>query len=142
MGEMVGVLWSGGQYSAAILLEEYWNRFMRSHEFKLFCGYPIDIFTDDFVHPQVDAVLGAHSHMVPTSDQTGLRQALIRALGEVVGPNATELEGLIQPARYPHTNLPFAEAAILGIRDNLPEKARAIIAAARLYHQTGKASVF
>ena len=42
-GEMVGVLWSAKEFSAAIRLEEFWNRLLKGACFKLFCGYPINI---------------------------------------------------------------------------------------------------
>ncbi len=82
-GEMVGVLWSAKQFYSAILLEEYWNRLLRSTKFKLFCGYPIDIFTDAFNHADVDAVVCAHTHVLPTGENGDLQEAVIRALDEV-----------------------------------------------------------
>src|SRR3984885_7418532 len=108
-GEMVGVLWSAQEYAAAIRLEEYWNRLLQATRFKLFCGYPINIFTDAFHHSDVNAVLCAHTHVVPTSDNGDLEQAMTRALDEVVGVNNLHLERLILPALHPYTEVPRAE---------------------------------
>jgi PAS domain S-box-containing protein len=137
-GEMVGVLWSAREFSSAIRLEEYWNRLLRSTKFKLFCGYPIDIFTDDFNHADVDAVVCAHTHVLPTGENGDLQEAVTRALDEVSGSNTIELERLAQPTRHPNTHVPAAEAAILGLRNHLPGQARDIIGTARLYYQSEK----
>ena len=137
-GEMVGVLWSAQEFAAAIQLEEYWNRLLGTTNFKLFCGYPINIFTDAFHHSDVNAVVCAHTHVVPTSDNGDLEEAMTRALDEVVGVNNLHLERLILPALHPFTEVPRAEAAILGLRSNLPEQARDIIGTARRYYQSEK----
>jgi len=137
-GEMVGVLWSAQEFAAAIQLEEYWNRLLGATNFKLFCGYPINIFADAFHHSDVNAVLCAHTHLVPTSDNDDLEQAVTRALDEVAGVNNVQFERLILPDLYPHTRVPRAEAAILGLRSNLPEQARDIISTARRYYQSEK----
>jgi PAS domain S-box-containing protein len=39
-GEMVGVLWRGGAYGAAVELEALWNRLRTRIPFALFCAYP------------------------------------------------------------------------------------------------------
>jgi PAS domain S-box-containing protein len=137
-GEMVGVLWSARKFSAAIRLEEYWNRFLQSTNFKLFCGYPINIFTDDFNHAHLDAVVCAHTHVIPTGEHGDVQQAVTRALDQVPGANLVELEAFVQPNRYPNTNVPLAEAAILGMRSHLPLQARDVIGTARLYYQSEK----
>ncbi len=57
-------------------------------DFKLFCGYPINIFTDDFNHAHVDAVVCAHTHVLPTGENGDLQEAVTRALDEVSGSQA------------------------------------------------------
>ena len=131
-------MWSARKFSAAIRLEEYWNRFLQSTNFKLFCGYPINIFTDDFNHAHLDAVVCAHTHVIPTGEHSDVQQAITRALDQVPGANLVELEDFVQPNRYPNTNVPLAEAAILGMRSHLPLQARDVIGTARLYYQSEK----
>ena len=41
-GEVVAVLWAQGRPSAAIALEDLWNRLLGHHPLSLLCGYPID----------------------------------------------------------------------------------------------------
>jgi PAS domain S-box-containing protein len=137
-GEMVGVLWSARQFSAAIQLEEYWNRLLASTRFKLFCGYPINVFTDDFNHADVNAVVCAHTHVVPTGENGDLQHAVTRALQDVVGIDGSRLEQLIQPTRHPNTQVPPVEAAIFGLRGALPGQAHDILGKAHRYYQSEK----
>ncbi|MGD0130484.1 MAG: ATP-binding protein [Bryobacteraceae bacterium] len=111
---------------------------LQSNKFKLFCGYPIDIFADDFRHSQVDAVVCAHTHVVATGENGDLQAAMARAIEEVAGTNTIELESLALPTRYPKTRVPVAEAAILGLHTNFPERGREIIGTARRYFQGEK----
>ncbi len=66
-GEMVGLLWVEGAYSAAIRLEEYWNRVLQANAICLFCAYPIDLFGRDFELPRLQALLGTHTHLLAGS---------------------------------------------------------------------------
>jgi KaiC/GvpD/RAD55 family RecA-like ATPase len=63
-GEMVGLLWMEGQHSAAIRLEEYWNRLLEGNAVCLFCAYPIDPFGGDFELSRLQALLGVHTHLL------------------------------------------------------------------------------
>ena len=110
-------------FSAAIRLEVYWIRFLQSTRFKLFCGYPIDNFADDFSHSRVDAVLCAHTHLVSTGQDGNVKRAVAHALEEVAGPHA-KLESLLDPASHPgRARVPLGEAAILGLPGSLlPEQ--------------------
>jgi hypothetical protein len=63
-GEMVGLLWTEGNRSAAIQLEEYWNDLMKGNEFSLFCGYPIDLFDNKTELEGIHSVLGTHTHLL------------------------------------------------------------------------------
>jgi hypothetical protein len=63
-GEMVGLLWMKGLHSAAIRLEEYWNRLLEDHAFCLYCAYPIDPLGRGFESTQLQALLGVHTHLL------------------------------------------------------------------------------
>jgi len=88
-GEMVGILWTAQQFAAAIRLEEHWNRLLRSHKFKLFCGYPIDMLHGDFSHSYVASVLSAHTHLLPIGEKGALKEALAEAANQVAREHET-----------------------------------------------------
>jgi hypothetical protein len=46
-GEMVALLWDEGLVSAAVQLEQMWDRLGERHPFSLFCGYPADAVIRD-----------------------------------------------------------------------------------------------
>lgn len=71
-GEMVALLWTGGNQQAAIRLEELWNKLHETYSFMLFCAYPMNgvggaAFAESFNH-----VCQTHSHVIPAESYTGL----------------------------------------------------------------------
>ena len=139
-GEMVGVLWEAGQTDAAIRLEECWNKFLHCGGIKLFCGYPIDVFANDFQRGHVHDVLCAHSHVLPTGPNGDLGDALHHAMDELLGARADEVR-LSMRAGIPSLGLamPEAESAILWLRSNVPDEAERILACARTYYEASQA---
>jgi DcmR-like sensory protein len=133
-GEMVGVLWKAGQVSAAVRLEELWNQLLQASDVSLFCAYPIDVFSPEFRAASVDALLCAHTHVVPTD--SALEGALDRAMDEVLGARVADLRRLIQANHRPAwAMIPKPEAIILWLRNNLPGSAERILDRAREYYQ-------
>jgi hypothetical protein len=132
-GEMVGLLWKAGQYAPAIRLEELWNELLKSNDVSLFCGYPIDIFSPDFQADKVDALLCAHTHLLPVNP--ALEGALNQAMDEVLGPRVDGLRHLVQTNHRPAWGeVPRAEALVLWLRNNLPGSADQIMRLARQYY--------
>jgi hypothetical protein len=131
-GEMVGVLWEAGETEAAIRLEDCWNKLLHRGGITLFCGYPIDVFANDFESGRLHDVLCAHSQVVPTGPNGDLRDALHQAMDERLGVRADEVR-LSMKAGIPSLGLalPEAESAILWLRSNVPDEAEGILAAAR-----------
>ena len=135
-GEMVGVLWAEQQYFAATRLEQLWNDLMKTVDFGLFCGYPIDVFGKDFEIHSLDALLCAHDHLVPTAAHGDLDRAVDRALDTVLGTRADQIRPLIKANYRPAwATLPQAEATILWLRNNLPDYADDIVQWTREYFQ-------
>ncbi len=135
-GEMVGVLWTKGQFSAAIRLEQFWNKLLSRSSASLFCGYPIDIFAPGFDSGAVDAVLRAHTHVVPAWSNRNAEDAIQEAMRRILGPLAEETEAPMEagpPGRGSATlNL---EARVRWIRQNLPDRADEVLAQARQFLQ-------
>ena len=59
-GEMVDVLWKGGQREAAIQLETHWNKLAHKYNFALLCGYAMGHFYKQ--SQQFDEVCAQHTH--------------------------------------------------------------------------------
>jgi MEDS: MEthanogen/methylotroph, DcmR Sensory domain len=133
-GEMVGLLWKAGRVSDAVLLEGHWNRLLDSSNLRLFCAYPIDVFSQDYQAEKVDQVLCAHTHMLPVDD--ALESALNQAMHEVLGARMLALRGLMKANHRPSWGVvPKSEGIILWLRNNLPGTAEEILRLARHYYQ-------
>jgi MEDS: MEthanogen/methylotroph, DcmR Sensory domain len=138
-GEMVGVLWKASQFSAAVRLEELWNQLLDASDVSLFCAYPIDVFSPEFHSESVDALLCAHTHVVPAD--SALEGALNRAMDEVLGERVDDLRRLIQANHRPAwAVIPKPEAIILWLRNNLPGSAERILNRAREYYQLSESA--
>lgn len=127
-GEMVGILWTSGEYSAAIRIEEFWNRALAACGASLFCSYPIDVLGPEFESTGVHAILCDHTHLLPTDRTGALEKALKRAIAEVVGEEAPEPGGSLDTVHRPAWGVvPRAESTILWLRENLPLSASDIL---------------
>jgi hypothetical protein len=138
-GEMVGILWNEGRYAAAIQLERFWNKLLNINNFSLFCAYPIDVFSNEFQIAPLDALLCAHTHLVPAGRNGDLDLAIDQSMDDVLGRRATGLRQLMEANFRPSwAVMPKAEANILWLRNNLPDEAEKIVARARKYYQTSQ----
>ena len=63
-GEMVAVLWRDEAFTAALELEELWNRYLAAHPLPLLCAYPA---ADVIGHPDQARLCRAHSHVFPAA---------------------------------------------------------------------------
>lgn len=63
-GEMVALLCSSGQFSAAVHLEELWNELASEYVFSLFCAYPMSLFKSDAnAAARFMKICAQHSHV-------------------------------------------------------------------------------
>ncbi len=140
-GEMVGVLWKARRFAAAIRLEQLWNKLLERSSFSLYCAYAIDIFGSDDVFGSelagLEDILCAHSHLVPAQSDSTLETAIHMAMDELLGSGADALRIRIKANYRPSWPvMPDAEATLLWLRKNLPERAEDIVKRARhYYHQ-------
>jgi anti-sigma regulatory factor (Ser/Thr protein kinase) len=63
-GEMVALLWDGGEVNAAIELEQLWNDLGREVEFSLYCAYPFASMTGDDHASAREHVCQLHSEVL------------------------------------------------------------------------------
>jgi hypothetical protein len=134
-GDMAGVLWEARQFPAAIRVEQLWHKLRKSACFTLFCGYPIDVFTQLDID-LLDPLLCAHTHLLSSGGDGHLETALQHALDDVLGSEfnsvAPTLRGKLRSA---WAQLPQAEATILWLRKNAPDRAEAVLASARRHYR-------
>lgn len=132
-GEMVGLLWSGGQIASAARLEDYWNRLIEVTGCDLFCSYPLDVFGEEFTSEALDVILSQHSHLVSLSEH--LEAALSRSIEEVLGSRVEGLRLLQAPQlKQEWAAVPPAEGLALWVRRHFQHRADEIFSRARKYY--------
>jgi hypothetical protein len=135
-GEMVGVLWSRGQYEAAIQLEQFWNRLIRDSGISLFCAYPIDVLSPDVDERALDAVLCTHTHLMPVGPEGDLDEAVQLAMHDVLGEKSKGLRKIVDTYFRPSWGVvPKPEGMVFWLRYNLPQYADRILDRARAYYR-------
>jgi hypothetical protein len=137
-GEMVGILWTAGQYSAAIELEELWNELLNSVGFSLYCAYPIDVFGREFQADSVYALLCDHTHVIPAGANGSIESAVTQAINEILGSRGQDLTAGVNRKPTAWAAIPNAEAKILWLRSNVPDSADDVLARARQLYQASK----
>ncbi|HYE99844.1 MAG TPA: MEDS domain-containing protein [Planctomycetota bacterium] len=136
-GEMVDLLWRAGRLAAATRLEEFWNRLLARDRFGLFCAYTVDLLGDDVRAETLGEMLRNHTHLLPVRTNGELDHAVGRALADVLGAErSAALMPLIRATRYPRTQIPDAEAAVLWLKNHVPPYADAVLARARAYYES------
>lgn len=134
-GEMVAILWKARRFTAAVRLEQFWNKLLAQLSFRLFCSYAVDIFGKSFHPDALDPLLRAHTHLVPVQLDGRLESAFRLALEEVFGSDSRVLRLLMHADRQPSwAVMPDAESMILGIRKNLPDGGREVLERARFHY--------
>jgi DcmR-like sensory protein len=71
-GEMVALLWAGGQKDAALRLERLWNDLAKTHAFFLRCAYPMKDFNQERDGQAFLSICGEHSGVIPSESYSAL----------------------------------------------------------------------
>jgi MEDS: MEthanogen/methylotroph, DcmR Sensory domain len=133
-GEMVDVLWAGGQPDAAIALEELWNGLAEGRSFALLCGYDLDIFDIDVQTGALPAVFRTHSHARPTAEPSRLAAAVDKALVELVGPLQAASIYLDAAEQMRRDAAPRAQALLTRLSTINKPLAKSILERARMHY--------
>jgi hypothetical protein len=99
-------------------LERYWNDLQAQLPFDLYCAYDIDVFSEEFRADTISPVISQHSQVVQAGSAS-LNGALDYAAYETLGRTCPPL--------------PDAEATILWLRANEPDRAPEILKRAKEY---------
>jgi len=136
-GEMVGILWKARQYSAAIRLEQFWNKLLSRWSFSLYCSYAIDVFGTEFDNDLLDGLLSTHTHLLPAETEGRLESSVHNAMDEILGPKASGVRAQIKASYRPSwAIMPVGETIALWLRHNLPAEAGRILSRARELYET------
>jgi hypothetical protein len=82
-GEMVALLWDGGNVAAAVQLESYWNDFAEGREFALMCAYPARALESGTLADATEVCL-LHSSVSPPQSYLAVERAGAGAVRDAV----------------------------------------------------------
>ena len=130
-GEMVDLLSRRDRIDEALALEALWNDLQLTRDFSLLCGYELDIFDPSVQAGPLPSVCRVHSHVLPAHDDTRFRNAVERALYEVLGPTKARDVLYIVGGTLREKRVPVAQDALRWVTANMPAQADRILALAR-----------
>jgi MEDS: MEthanogen/methylotroph, DcmR Sensory domain len=137
-GEMVDIL-RRTDVAATMRLEQLWNELLRDRQVALLCGYSLDAFDPHIYHGLLQQVSATHSDLIPVDDYARLARAVDRAYADVFGGG--EDAKALQHAFLTHyrraATMPEAEAAILALREFIPDTTDALLERARRHYAIG-----
>jgi MEDS: MEthanogen/methylotroph, DcmR Sensory domain len=135
-GDMVNLLWKERCYSAAIRLEQFWNKLLSRTSFSLFCAYSIDVFGQGFQGTGVEGILATHTHLIPGESNGHLETAIRRAMDEVLGGEAEKIRVRMRARDHRSRALMASgEGLALWLRNHLADRSEAILELARQHYR-------
>jgi len=137
-GEMVDIL-RRADVAAAMRLERLWNELLRDRQVALLCGYSLDAFDPHIYHGLLQQVSATHSDLIPVDDYARLARAVDRAYADVFGggDDAQALQHAVLTHYRRAATMPEAEAAILALREFVPDTTDALLARVRRHYTIG-----
>jgi hypothetical protein len=132
-GEMSPVLYRAGNVRGALATEELAGEAANAHDCVIFCSYLADRFDARAYDGMLCEVCACHSHVIPAEDYVRHRQAVNRAIAEVIGEiRGTMLQSLLS-WQGPGCELPSSQALLFWLRDAVPERFHEVLSRARAY---------
>ncbi len=109
------------------------------HGVQLLCSLACDRFAPQRYAGELQALCGAHTHVIPADDYVQHRLAVNRAIAEVVGEIRGSLLQSLSSWKGLACDLPSSQALLFWLREALPERFEAVLARARFHHGEGRA---
>lgn len=130
-GEMVDLLWQGGNRDGAIAVEEAWNQLGRECAFALFCAYKLDPLDPQLYEGGLQRICAAHSHLIPSADTAGLSEAVDGALHETLGTSLSGMLASMAEGSSCATVMPEAQKRLFWMKEHMPTTSERVLERAR-----------
>ena len=134
-GEMVNVLYVEGNPRGSTRLEELFDEVAHDHTIAIFCSFLMNkynpsIYENDFLN-----VCRTHSHVIPTPDYDGHRDAVNHAIGEIIGEIKGPLHRSLLTWKGAPSLMPSSQAMLMWVKDAAPHKFHEVLARAQAYEE-------
>jgi hypothetical protein len=108
-------------------LEEFWTELAREHEFSLFCGYCVDNLDPQAYGGPLECICKAHTHLIPARDYALFDRAVGEAATRVLEAPLAQALLSLSAAQHTATKMPAGQAALLWLRQNMPNAADLVL---------------
>jgi hypothetical protein len=132
-GEMVNVLYVEGNGKGSTKLEEYFDEVAHEETIAIFCSFLMDKYDPEIYNEAFTNVCCTHSNVIPTNDYESHREAINRAVAEVLGPIEGRLLRLLTSWSRDASGMPSSQAMLLWIKDTMPSHFREVLQRAKAY---------
>jgi hypothetical protein len=132
-GELGPVLQRAGNLRAALRAEELAGEAAAAHDCVIFCSYQLDRFDARAYDGTLREICACHSHVIPAEDYVRHRQAVNRAIAEVIGDIKGAMLQSLLSWQGPGCELPSSQALLFWLRDAVPERFHEVLSRARAY---------
>ena len=132
-GEITRTLYQRGEREAGLAAEKAADEITKKQGVKILCPYLGDKYDPRAYNETLLDLCCLHSHVIPAEDYARHRQAVNRAIAEVVGDIKGTLLQSLNSWRGLACDLPSSQAVLFWLRETLPEKFEAVLLRARAY---------
>lgn len=132
-GEISPVLQRAGRVRAAQRAEELAGKAAMAHGCALFCSYQLDRFDARAYDGTLREICACHSHVIPAEDYVRHRQAVNRAIADVIGDIKGAMLQSLLSWKGLGCELPSSQALLFWLRETVPERFPEVLSRARSY---------
>jgi DcmR-like sensory protein len=131
--EIATTLWQNGDTELAVQIEEAWNTIAGQQSFSLYCGFHLNIQSENSYTAPLEELGRTHSDILGGADDERFGVALDRASKEIFGISLTQMAGVTRQdgAR----KFPSGLRAMLWVSRNLPMSTAQLAERARQYFE-------
>ena len=132
-GEMVNVLYVGGNKRGSHRLEQLFDEVAHEQSIAIFCSFLMDKYDARIYDEDFGNVCGTHSHVIAAENVASHKEAVNRAIREVIGEIKGPLFRSLALWSGVPCLMPSSQALLLWVKETLPVHFDEVIARSRAY---------
>lgn len=134
-GEMVNVLYVDGNGKASNRLEQFFDEVAHEETIAIFCSFLMDKYDPQIYDEAFSNICRTHGHLIPTVDYEVHRDAVNKAIAEVVGPIVGPVLRSLVSWRGAASGMPSSQAMLLWVKEAMPRHFTKVLDRAKRYDE-------
>ena len=132
-GEMVNVLYVGGNKRGSHRLEQLFDEVAYEQSISIFCSFLMDKYDPRIYDQDFGNVCGTHSHIISAENAASHKDAVNRAIREVIGEIKGPLFRSLALWNGVPCVMPSSQALLLWVKETLPAHFHEVMMRSRAY---------